>query len=76
MHCNAMICIHRNIIIHYDVIMDVPSNTITHCDFTMGILANAITHCDVILIDLHWFDWSPFGEHIPVYHIKIGYILE
>ncbi len=61
--------------------MDVPSNIITHCDFTMHIPSN-ITHCDVImsdhcdtiLLDLHLPDWSPFGDHIPVNHIKSGHI--
>ncbi len=64
MHCDAMICSHSNVITHCDIIMDVPSNVITHCDVIMS-------GCyDVILIDLNWPDWSPFGEHVPVYHIK------
>ncbi len=70
--------VHSNIITYCDITMDVPSNIITHCDFTMGIHNHVITHCDVImsghcdviLIDLHWPDWSPFRDHIPVYHIK------
>ncbi len=33
-------------------------------------------HCDVILIDRYWPDWSPFGEHIPVYHIKTSHSME
>ncbi len=77
MHYDAMICTQSNVITHCDITMEVLSNIITHCDFTMGIPSNMITHCDaitsghcdVILIDLHWPDWSPFREHIPVYHI-------
>ncbi len=51
-------------------------------DFTMDIHSQVITHehlvimsghCHVIMINLHWSHWSPFGEHIHVYHIKIGH---
>ncbi len=59
--------VYNNVIVHCDAIwftMCIPSNVITHCDVIMS------SHCDVILIDLYWTDWSPFGEHIPVCHVK------
>ncbi len=43
---------------------------ITQCDVVMS------GHYDVILIDLHWPDWSPFGDHILVYQIKSGHVME
>ncbi len=48
-------------------LMHIPNNIIAHCDVIMS------GHCDVILIDLHWPDGSPFGDHILVYHIKSGH---
>ncbi len=73
MQCDALTCKHNNIITHCDITMD--SKNITHHDFIKDTPSNAINHCDfimsgycdVILIDLHWPDLSPFGEHIPVY---------
>ncbi len=36
MHCNIMICAHKNIMAHYDATMDIHSNIITYGDVIIG----------------------------------------